>query len=105
MKTAILLLYNTIMFIHKLKTEVGEKEKHTFEVVYSKWMGRVEMKVDGGIVRTDRILSFLDGSPTHRVEVGDKEKHIVNVEIRPGAFFFIKPTIILSVDDKVVEKY
>ena len=93
-----------MLFVHKFDLEIGNNEKHKVSFEYEKWLGRIIVKVDGiDMARTSVII--LGQSPILTINVGDKEKHEVRFDIRPGGFFFIKPTIQVFVDNKVVKTY
>lgn len=93
-----------MLFVHQFDIEVGDKEKHKVSFEYEKWLGKVSVKVDGVEVARTRIV-VLGQSPILPVTVGDKEKHEVRFDIRPNGFFFMKPTIGVLVDNKMVKTY
>jgi len=95
---------SSMPFVHKFDLEVGNGEKHKVYFEYEKWTGGITVKSDGVDVARTRIL-VLGQSPILTVNVGDKEKHEVRFDIRPGGLFFLKPTILVYVDNKVVKTY
>lgn len=63
--------------------EVGEKEKHEIRITWSIWSGEEIYEVDNEEVK--RIRSF-DVSGVRELEVGDEEKHLVEVRFRSFPF-------------------
>ncbi len=82
----------------KLRTIVGETEKHEVEAEQG-WLGKRKVIVDGDdIIDKWEIFSF---SKTMRLGVGDEEKHELRVKFSKG---LSGQKIDLYVDGKLVAK-
>jgi hypothetical protein len=93
-----------MLFVYHFDLEVGDREKHKVDFYYEKWTGKVSVKVDEIEAARTRIF-FLGQAPILNVNVGDKEKHEVRFDIRPRGPFFMKPTIGVFIDNKMVKTY
>ncbi len=80
----------------KAKFEIGEKEKHTITVNASALLKLIKIEVDGKKVVNES--HFTPTAKKFQLEVGDTEKHQVEIEAGP----FSSPT--LTVDGKSVQK-
>jgi len=65
----------------KLRTMIGDKEKHEIEVEQS-WLGKRKVIIDGDDIIDKREVTSL--SETARFAVGEEEKHEVRVKFCRG---------------------
>ncbi len=65
----------------KLKTTIGDKEKHEIEVEQS-WLGKRKVIIDGDDIIDKRQITSL--SETMRFGVGEEEKHDMRVRFSRG---------------------
>ena len=93
-----------VLFVYDFDVEVGNREKHSLHFHYSKWLGEVYVKSDGVDLARTRVF-INPQAPILNMIVGQNEKHDVRFDIRPNWAFFIKPTINVYVDNKLVKTY
>jgi len=89
---------------------VGENERHTVDYNFNKFWGGLTIKVDGEeIVKSFQAFksSFKPEQMPFKFDVGDKEKHSVEIKtIMPLFFAGFRPCKYeVSVDGKVVNTY
>ncbi|GEM_PF-6363547 len=87
----------------KRKVVFGEKEKHTLEISWSRWMGVTAIKIDGqwktDVLYAD-LIPLLDPRRSYDYTVGTNEVHSVHVEVGYGVD---APLTTVTVDGKVIE--
>ena len=71
----------------KIEFDVGKKEKHHVGYYFDKFNGSIKIKVDGKVVQTDKLSMGFNLKWHYKLDVGDDEKHHVEIHIRRPLFF------------------
>lgn len=90
-----------LSFVPMITFQVGEHEKHEVTFSYETTWGKVQIFVDGKIYTTSRVMMI--GHTPFTLQVGDKEKHTVRIELDNPMFFAYRGSSVRAfVDEKLV---
>jgi hypothetical protein len=67
--------------------DVGRDERHRVEVGFNRMTGRLTIKVDGTLVKSDRMILSFRLTKRYEFTVGHAEQHAVAIEKRRALMF------------------
>ncbi len=85
--------------------DIGTKEKHKVVLDKNRWLGSIQLIVDGNKIKSK--MTWVGGKKEYDFEVGEKEKHRIKVNIEIPKLFpaFRKWAYVVSADGKEIANF
>ena len=87
--------------------DVGRDERHRVELAFNRMTGRLTIKVNGAVVRSDRMMFSFRLTRRYEFTVGQAEQHAVAIEKRRALMFggWLPSTYKVFIDGQHVQTF